>query len=76
MAIGTFDIQTAHRLRTEVHVFAQRCKIELTVARHNGEPDWKIEGLEEAMADAHDASLHLGRAVAYCDYLSRCHVGK
>jgi hypothetical protein len=76
MTIGTIDIQTAYHLRTEAHEFARQCESELTVARQTGAPDWKIKGLEEAVADAHDTFLHLGRAVDYCDYLSRCQVGK
>jgi len=42
----------AYTLRDQATDFAHRCESALTVARQIGDAAWKIEGLEEALADA------------------------
>lgn len=41
--------------------FERRCESALNVARQVGDADWKIEGLEEALADAREATKDLCR---------------
>lgn len=50
-----------YTLRDEARDFARRCESALTVARQSGEPTWKIEALEEALADAREAEADWNR---------------
>lgn len=40
---------------TEYTDFARRAEAALEAAKAAGDPDWKIESIEEAIADAHEA---------------------
>jgi hypothetical protein len=51
----------AYTLRDEATDFARRCESALTVARQTGAADWKIAGLEEALADALEAKADWNR---------------
>lgn len=42
--------------RDEALDFARRCEAALEAAKAAGDPAWKIEGLEEAVRDAHEAA--------------------
>ena len=58
IAVGTLSARLA-----EAQEFLDRCESALVFARQFGEAAWKIEGLEEAVADAKDAIAdlrHLG----------------
>lgn len=48
----------------ETEAFLKRCELSLELARKNGDPAWKIEGLEEAVADARDAAEDFRRLAA------------
>lgn len=53
-----------YTLRDEARDFARRCESALSAARQIGEPTWKIEALEEALADAREAEADWNRLLA------------
>ena len=61
MPVSTLPRQRAHTLRDEATDFARRCENALSFARQYEEPAWKIEALEEALADAHEAKADWDR---------------
>jgi len=56
--------QTIHTARDDAAKFLDRCESALTFARQFGEAAWKIEGLEEAVADAKDALANYDEVLA------------
>lgn len=55
------DRTRAYTLRDEAADFARRCESALVVARQVGDAPWKIESLEEALADALEAKADWDR---------------